>query len=40
MRKQKAEMDQSLDKETQRDKQKKFVGFARRHGQLLTYASI
>jgi hypothetical protein len=40
MRKHKLEMDQGLDKETQRDKQKKFVGFARRHGQLPTYASI
>jgi hypothetical protein len=40
MRKQKVEMDQRLDKETQRDEQKKFVGFARRHGQLLTYSSI
>jgi hypothetical protein len=40
MRKQKAEMDQGLDKETQRDEQKKFVDFARRHGQRLTYASI
>jgi hypothetical protein len=40
MRKQKVEMDQGLDKETQRDEQKKFVGFARRHGQLPTYASI
>jgi hypothetical protein len=40
MRKQKAKMDQSLDKETQQDKQKQFVGFTRRHGQLPTYASI
>jgi hypothetical protein len=40
MRKQKAEMDQGLDKETQRDKQKQFVGFDHRHSPILTHASI